>query len=92
MQRIKAAALFARINKNDKNDAKGIAQMMRVGRSVSKISCQIKVALGSRRAVNSIVLCINNEKRGNVQRSVSNRIFNSTQFSICQERRYQVEK
>ncbi|WP_353273916.1 hypothetical protein [Wolbachia endosymbiont (group A) of Ennomos erosarius] len=51
-----AAALSARINKNDKNDAKGIVQMMRVGRSVSKISCQIKVALGSRRAINSIVL------------------------------------
>ncbi|WP_265021956.1 hypothetical protein [Wolbachia endosymbiont (group A) of Icerya purchasi] len=28
---------------------------------------------------------------GNVQKSVSNRIFNSTQFSICRERRYQVE-
>ncbi|EAL57790.1 MULTISPECIES: hypothetical protein [Wolbachia] len=41
-----AAALSARINKNDKNDARGIAQMMR---SVSKISCQIKIALGSRR-------------------------------------------
>ncbi len=40
-----AAALSARINKNDKNDARGIAQM----RSVSKISCQIKIALGSRR-------------------------------------------
>ncbi|WP_457923724.1 hypothetical protein [Wolbachia endosymbiont of Muscidifurax uniraptor] len=32
-----AAALSARINKNDKNDARGIAQMMR---SVSKISSQ----------------------------------------------------
>ncbi|OAM06306.1 MAG: hypothetical protein TV41_07840 [Wolbachia endosymbiont of Dactylopius coccus] len=28
---------------------------------------------------------------GNVQRSVSNRIFNSTQFLTCQEKRYQVE-
>lgn len=49
-----AAALSARINKNDKNDAKGIAQMMRVGlyKEVlvkSDESCQIKVVLGSRR-------------------------------------------
>ncbi|GFQ76136.1 DEDD_Tnp_IS110 domain-containing protein [Trichonephila clavata] len=49
-----AAALSARINKNDKNDARGIAQMMRVGlyKEVlvkSDESCQIKVALGSRR-------------------------------------------
>ncbi|MDN5248387.1 MAG: transposase [Wolbachia endosymbiont of Tyrophagus putrescentiae] len=49
-----AAALSARINKNDKNDARGIAQMMRVGlfKEVlvkSDASCQIKVALGSRR-------------------------------------------
>ncbi len=44
-----AAALSARINKNDKNDARGIAQMMRAGRGISKISCQVKVALGSRR-------------------------------------------
>ncbi|WP_341819211.1 hypothetical protein [Wolbachia endosymbiont (group A) of Brachyopa scutellaris] len=44
-----AAALSERINKNDKNDARGIVQMMRAGRSVSKISCQIKIALGSRR-------------------------------------------
>jgi transposase len=49
-----AAALSARINKNDKNDASGIAQMMRVGlyKEVlvkSDESCQIKIALGSRR-------------------------------------------
>lgn len=49
-----AAALSARINKNDKNDARGIAQMMRAGlyKEVlvkSDESCQIKVALGSRR-------------------------------------------
>ncbi len=31
------------------------------------------------------------EKGGNVQKSVSNRIFNSTQFLIYQEKRYQVE-
>lgn len=37
-----AAALSARIKKR----CEGIAQMMR---SVSKISCQIKIALGSRR-------------------------------------------
>ncbi len=29
--------------------------------------------------------------QGNVQKSVSNRIFNSTQFLTCQEKRYQVE-
>ncbi|WMT84123.1 IS110 family transposase [Wolbachia endosymbiont of Listronotus oregonensis] len=49
-----AAALSARINKNDKNDARGIAQMMRAGlyKEVlvkSDESCKIKVALGSRR-------------------------------------------
>ncbi len=49
-----AAALSARINKNDKNDARGIAQMMRAGlyKEVlvkSDESCQVKVALGSRR-------------------------------------------
>ncbi|MDE5059908.1 IS110 family RNA-guided transposase [Wolbachia endosymbiont of Drosophila burlai] len=49
-----AAALSARINKNDKNDARGIAQMMRAGlyKEVlvkSDESCQIKIALGSRR-------------------------------------------
>ncbi|MGL9758842.1 MAG: hypothetical protein ACR5LA_08600 [Wolbachia sp.] len=31
------------------------------------------------------------KKFGNVQKSVSNRIFSSTQFSIYQERKYQVE-
>jgi len=49
-----AAALSARINKNDKNDARGIAQMMRAGlfKEVlvkSDEACQIKIALGSRR-------------------------------------------
>ncbi|WP_341822222.1 IS110 family transposase [Wolbachia endosymbiont (group A) of Clivina fossor] len=49
-----AAALSARINKNDKNDARGIAQMMRVGlfKEVlvkSDEACQIKIMLGSRR-------------------------------------------
>ncbi len=49
-----AAALSARINKNDKNDARGIAQMMRAGlfKEVlvkSDEACQIKVVLGSRR-------------------------------------------
>lgn len=49
-----AAALSARINKNDRNDARGIAQMMRAGlyREVqvkSDESCQLKVLLGSRR-------------------------------------------
>lgn len=48
-----AAALSARINKNDKNDALGIAQMMRVNlykevKIKSDESCQIKVLLGSR--------------------------------------------
>lgn len=49
-----AAALSARINKNDKNDAAGIAQLMRVGlyKDVlikSDTSCETKVLLGSRR-------------------------------------------
>ncbi|WCR54519.1 MAG: hypothetical protein PG981_001541 [Wolbachia endosymbiont of Ctenocephalides orientis wCori] len=49
-----AAALSARINKNDKNDVRGIAQMMRAGlyKEVlvkSDESCQMKMALGSRR-------------------------------------------
>lgn len=49
-----AAALSARINKNDKNDARGIAQMMRVGlfKEVlvkSDEACQVKIMLGSRR-------------------------------------------
>jgi hypothetical protein len=49
-----AAALSARINKNDKNDARGIAQMMRAGlyKEVlikSDESCERKVLVGSRR-------------------------------------------
>jgi transposase len=49
-----AAALSARINKNDKNDARGIAQMLRVGlyKEVlvkSDEACEIKFLLGSRR-------------------------------------------
>jgi len=49
-----AAALSARINKNDRNDARGIAQMMRAGlykevQVKSDGSCQLKVLLGSRR-------------------------------------------
>ena len=49
-----AAALSARVNKNDKNDANGIAQMMRVGlyREVlvkSDEMCDLKVLLGSRK-------------------------------------------
>ena len=52
--RAMANALNARINKNDKNDAFGIANMMRVNlyKEVSiksDISCQIKILLGSRR-------------------------------------------
>ncbi|WP_341820869.1 IS110 family transposase [Wolbachia endosymbiont (group A) of Myopa testacea] len=48
------AVLSARINKNDKNDARGIAQMIRaeIYKEVlvkSDESCQIKIALGSRR-------------------------------------------
>jgi len=43
-----------RINKNDRNDARGIAQMMRAGlykevQVKSDESCQLKVLLGSRR-------------------------------------------
>ena len=49
-----AAALAARITKNDKNDARGIAQMMRAGlyKEVlikSDESCERKVLIGSRR-------------------------------------------
>lgn len=52
--RAMANALNARINKNDKNDAFGIANMMRVNlyKEVaikSDQSCQIKILLGSRR-------------------------------------------
>jgi transposase len=48
-----AASLSARINKNDKNDALGIAQMMRVNmykevKIKSDNSCELKVLLGSR--------------------------------------------
>lgn len=48
-----AAALSARINKNDKNDARGIAQMMRVGlykevEVKTDKACQLKVLLGGR--------------------------------------------
>ena len=49
-----AAALSARVNKNDRNDARGIAQMMRAGlykevKIKSDESCELKVLLGSRR-------------------------------------------
>lgn len=49
-----AAALSARINKNDRNDARGIAQMLRAGlykpvKVKSDESCQVKLLLGSRR-------------------------------------------
>ena len=49
-----AAALSARINKNDRNDGRGIAQMMRAGlyktvQIKSDESCELKVLLGSRR-------------------------------------------
>ena len=49
-----ASALSARINKNDRNDARGIAQMMRAGlykevQVKSDESCRLKVLLGSRR-------------------------------------------
>jgi len=48
-----AAALSARINKNDRNDARGIAQMMRTGLYKEVLvktdeSCQLKILLGSR--------------------------------------------
>lgn len=49
-----AAALSARINKNDRNDARGIAQMMRAGlykevEVKSDEACERKVLMGSRR-------------------------------------------
>jgi transposase len=49
-----AAALSSRINKNDKNDARGIAQMLRAGlykevQIKSDEMCEIKLILGTRR-------------------------------------------
>lgn len=49
-----AAALSARINKNDKNDAAGIAKMLRAGlykevQIKGDDNCELKVVLGSRR-------------------------------------------
>ena len=49
-----AAALSSRINKNDKNDARGIAQMIRAGlykevQIKSDDMCEIKIILGTRR-------------------------------------------
>ncbi len=49
-----AAALSSRINKNDKNDARGIAQMIRAGlykevQVKSDEMCELKLILGSRR-------------------------------------------
>lgn len=49
-----AAALSARINKNDRNDARGIAQMLRANlykevQVKSDDACEAKVLLGSRR-------------------------------------------
>jgi transposase len=49
-----AAALSARINKNDRNDARGIAHMLRAGlykevQIKSDDACELKVLLGSRR-------------------------------------------
>lgn len=49
-----AAALSSRINKNDKNDARGIAQMIRAGlykevQIKSDEMCEIKLVLGTRR-------------------------------------------
>lgn len=51
-----AKALSARINKNDQNDARGIANMIRVNcyKEVaikSDYSCQIKILIGSRRQI-----------------------------------------
>jgi len=53
-----AAALSARVNKNDRNDARGIAQMLRAGlyREVqvkSDEACEKKMVLGSRRQLTS---------------------------------------
>lgn len=49
-----AAVLSARINKNDRNDSRGIAQMLRAGlykevKIKSDESCQLKMLLGVRR-------------------------------------------
>ncbi len=64
-----AAALSAKINKNDKNDARGIAQMMRVDlyktvQIKSDESCQFKMLLGSRRQLIRSLHQINNTIRG----------------------------
>lgn len=64
-----AAALSAKINKNDKNDARGIAQMMRVDlykpvKIKSDESCQIKMLLGSRRQLVTTKQQVNGSIRG----------------------------
>lgn len=64
-----AAALSARINKNDKNDARGIAQMMRVDlykkvQVKSDEACQLKMLLGSRRQLVNTRNQINGSIRG----------------------------
>ncbi len=64
-----AAALSAKINKNDKNDARGIAQMMRVDlyktvKIKSDESCQIKMLLGSRRQLVNTKQQVNGSIRG----------------------------
>ena len=64
-----AAALSARINKNDKNDARGIAQMMRTGlyKEVlvkSDEACRVKILLGSRRQLVRVRQQLNGTIRG----------------------------
>ena len=64
-----AAALSARINKNDKNDARGIAQMMRAGlykevEVKTDKSCQLKVLLGGRNQLISTRQQIKGSLRG----------------------------
>lgn len=64
-----ASALSARINKNDKNDARGIAQMMRTSlykevEVKSDEACTTKVLLGSRRQLVNSRLQIRGTIRG----------------------------
>ena len=64
-----AAALSARINKNDQNDARGIAQMLRANlykrvEIKSEASCERKVLLRSRDQIKESVSRIKNTARG----------------------------
>src|SRR5256714_1145837 len=66
------AALSAQINKSDRSDARGIAQMMRVGlyRSVhvkTRASQKVRMLLTSRQLLQAKALDIENELRGTLR-------------------------